>query len=195
MSTVSVPPTSWGAHNFQPMSFNPGTGLVYIPTMKSGMRIGPAHNDDDLKNFGNDKRRYFVILGAAVEMGIMDADDGTGGLLAWDPVARQKRWEVHYADSMWNGGTLTTAGNLVFQGTGRGQFIAYDARTGDKLWSMDAGLGIIAAPSPMQSMASSTSRSWSGMAALPASVASCLITGGGSTNSRGGCSPSPWAST
>jgi len=41
---------------------------------------------------------------------------------------------------------LSTAGNLVFQGTGRGQFIAYRATTGDKLWSFDAGLGIIAAP-------------------------------------------------
>src|SRR3989442_14681788 len=41
---------------------------------------------------------------------------------------------------------MTTAGNLVFQGIGRGQFVAYDARTGEKLWSFDAGLGIIAAP-------------------------------------------------
>jgi len=143
---VVVWPAAVGAHSFQPMSFNPDTGLVYIPTMKSGMRIGPAQSDDDLKNFGNDKRRYFAILGAKIEMGVMESDDGTGGLLAWDPVTQSKRWEVHYADSLWNGGTLTTAGNLVFQGTGRGQFIAYDASTGEKLWSTDVGLGVIAAP-------------------------------------------------
>jgi quinohemoprotein ethanol dehydrogenase len=40
---------------------------------------------------------------------------------------------------------MTTAGNLVFQGTGRGQFIAYDAGSGAKLWSFNAGLGIVGA--------------------------------------------------
>jgi quinohemoprotein ethanol dehydrogenase len=63
-----------------------------------------------------------------------------------DPVEQRKRWEVPYNDSLFNGGTMTTAGNLVFQGTGWGQFIAYSASTGEKLWSFYAGLGIIAAP-------------------------------------------------
>ena len=143
---VVIWPSALGAHGFQPMSFNSTTGLVYIPTMKLGMRIGPAQSDDDLRNYRNDKRRYFVISGAQMEMGIMESDDGTGGLLAWDPVTQKKRWEVHYTDSLWNGGTLATAGNLVFQGTGRGQFLAYNAGTGEKLWNIDAGLGIIAAP-------------------------------------------------
>jgi quinohemoprotein ethanol dehydrogenase len=49
--------------------------------------------------------------------------------------------------SPWNGGTLTTAGNLVFQGTADGRFIAYDARDGKKLWETPTGTGVIAAPS------------------------------------------------
>jgi quinohemoprotein ethanol dehydrogenase len=53
---------------------------------------------------------------------------------------------VKYPDSFWNGGTLATAGNLVFFGTGRGHLLAYDARTGDELWRFNAGLGINAAP-------------------------------------------------
>jgi quinohemoprotein ethanol dehydrogenase len=47
---------------------------------------------------------------------------------------------------LWNGGTLATAGNLVFQGTADGWFTAYDARDGKQVWRFDAGLGIIAAP-------------------------------------------------
>ena len=46
----------------------------------------------------------------------------------------------------WNGGLLSTAGGLLFQGTGQGKFIAYEARGGRKLWEFDAQTGIIAAP-------------------------------------------------
>jgi quinohemoprotein ethanol dehydrogenase len=48
--------------------------------------------------------------------------------------------------SPWNGGTLTSAGNLVFQGTADGRFVAYNARTGAKLWESPVGTGIVAAP-------------------------------------------------
>jgi quinohemoprotein ethanol dehydrogenase len=68
-----------------------------------------------------------------------------GRLLAWDPVAQKEAWRVEQV-SPWNGGTLTSAGNLVFQGTADGRFIAYDARTGEKLWESPVGTGIVAAP-------------------------------------------------
>jgi hypothetical protein len=67
-----------------------------------------------------------------------------GRLIAWDPVARKEAWRVEQV-SPWNGGTLTTAGNLVFQGTAHGRFAAY-ARTGDPLWESPVGTGIVAAP-------------------------------------------------
>lgn len=118
------------------MSFNPGTGLVYIPTMQMGQRTG------------------------AEEAARLVPDDRTGTLLAWDPVAQKKRWEVRYQDSFFNGETMSTAGNLVFQGTGRGQFVAYNANAGAKLWNFNAGLGIIAAPIFMKSVEFNTSRFW-----------------------------------
>ncbi|MGZ2852871.1 outer membrane protein assembly factor BamB family protein, partial [Pseudomonas aeruginosa] len=49
--------------------------------------------------------------------------------------------------SPWNGGTLTTAGNLVFQGTADGRFVAYDAKTGKTLWETPTGTGVVAAAS------------------------------------------------
>jgi quinohemoprotein ethanol dehydrogenase len=139
-------PSSAGAHNWQPMSFNPMTGLVYIPTMQLGLRIGPEADRSDLDNFDNPHRRYMPTLGAKSELVISDPQDGTAGLLAWDPVKQKKRWEVHYSDSFWNGGTMSTAGNLVFQGTGKGELAAYDARDGKKLWAFNAGLGITGSP-------------------------------------------------
>jgi glucose dehydrogenase/mono/diheme cytochrome c family protein len=68
-----------------------------------------------------------------------------GRLIAWDPVAQREAWRQEQI-SPWNGGTLTSAGNLVFQGTADGRFIAYDAKSGEKLWEAPVGTGIVAAP-------------------------------------------------
>ena len=56
---------------------------------------------------------------------------------------QQQAWSSEYA-SPWNGGTLTTAGNLVFQGTADGRFVAYNAKTGEKLWESPTGTGVVA---------------------------------------------------
>jgi len=65
--------------------------------------------------------------------------------LAWDPIGQKARWKAQL-NTFWNGGTLATAGDLVFQGAADGYFSAYNASTGQRLWRFDAGLGIIAAP-------------------------------------------------
>jgi len=108
------------------MSFSPIKGLVYIPAMDKGWRLGEPEVEE----------------GSTPQ----NPGPGTASLLAWDPVAQKRRWEVRYKDSFWNGGVLVTAGNLVFQGTGRGHLIAYHAGTGEKLWSFYGGLGIVAPP-------------------------------------------------
>ncbi len=138
-------PSAAGAHNWQASSYNPQTGLVYIPYMQIGMKFWrtpeAAARVKDVRSGG--------LTGVGVNMDFhVDPDDpldGKGSLLAWDPVAQKLKWRVDYP-AMWNAGTMTTAGNLVFQGTHTGQFNAFDARTGEKLWSFYAGLGILAPP-------------------------------------------------
>jgi quinohemoprotein ethanol dehydrogenase len=77
---------------------------------------------------------------------LFDRESVSGHLLAWDPVAQREVWRHPYG-MPWNGGTLTTAGNLVFQGTANGRFLAFRADDGRLLWqSHSAGTGIIAAP-------------------------------------------------
>lgn len=129
-------PGPWGAHNWQAMSFNPVTGLAYIPTMHMSTTW--------IRTAEKELRDKFFTLGM-VPIASDDPKASTGALLAWDPVAQKARWKVDY-EAVWNGGTLSTAGNLVFQGTADGEFLAYDARDGRRLWRFDAQRGITAPP-------------------------------------------------
>ena len=68
-----------------------------------------------------------------------------GRLIAWDPVKQKEVWSQELG-APWNGGTLVTAGNLVFQGTSDAHFKAFDASKGKLLWESPVGSGVIAAP-------------------------------------------------
>ena len=139
-------PSPWGVHNWQAMSFNPNTGLVYVPTMKLAGVYGTTPDkavEAEGETIGS--RNYGPALGATFGIAKIDQDDGTGALVAWDPVANKERWKIQQPTS-WNGGTLTTASNLVFQGTGDGWLHAHDASTGKELWKYNARNGIIAPP-------------------------------------------------
>ena len=128
-------PFNSGLHSWMRMAYSPATGLVYIPTMQMATRFHRGEpRDDDFNVFG---------LNVASVGG--NPGDGKGTLVAWDPVARKARWHVPL-DTLWNGGVVSTAGNVVFQGTADGWFSAYDARTGARLWHQNVGMGIIAAP-------------------------------------------------
>jgi quinohemoprotein ethanol dehydrogenase len=133
---VMLWPAGIGAHTHQMMSFSPQTGFVYVPISQVGAKMTRRERQaDDI---------YFN--GVSIKEYVGDPDDGKGALVAWDPVTQKPAWKVQLAD-MWNGGAMSTAGNLVFQGTADGYVSAYDARTGKRLWRFYAGMGIIAAPS------------------------------------------------
>ena len=70
-------------------------------------------------------------------------------LVAWDPVKQQEAWRSGVLGTI-GGGTLSTAGGLVFQGTNVGRFVAYDARDGKELWSIEAQTGVVAAPASFE---------------------------------------------
>ncbi|PQA86988.1 PQQ-dependent dehydrogenase, methanol/ethanol family [Marinicaulis flavus] len=141
-----VSPGPGGAHSWHPMSYNPETGLVYIPVNIGGFPYAPDPNyEPEPRGFNNGVN--FAAAALPADPNIKAAVKATvgGRLVAWDPVAQKEVWGVPYPGAG-NGGTVTTAGGLVFQGTKFGEFAAYDAASGDKLWSMDAQTGIVAAP-------------------------------------------------
>jgi len=139
-------PSAFGARNWHPMSFNPATGLAYMPVQ--GIPLTLADNKGWKFNAASPLEPH-SNLGWNLSMYVNAEPPKSkpyGRLIAWDPVAQKEKWVVEHV-SPWNGGTLSTAGNLVFQGTADGRFMAYDARDGKKLWETPTGTGVVAAPS------------------------------------------------
>jgi glucose dehydrogenase len=133
---VEIYPGPRGAHNWHPMSFNPSTGLVYIPGQENSF----VFRSDPASALGVVFGRGAPPPATAASPPVVPASIGAaapagqpGFLVAWDPVAQKERWRLHLATRE-NGGTLTTAGHLVFSGSATGMFFAHDARTGQKLW-------------------------------------------------------------
>ena len=139
-------PSPHGAHNWQPWSFNPETGLVYIPEQE----IGFPYEGDEMftaTTKGTNLGLNMLAVEPPLDQKGMDAATAgwKGALIAWDPVMQAPRWRVDHAGP-WNGGVLTTAGNLVVQGLATGRIEIYEADTGKKLWSFDAQTGVMAGP-------------------------------------------------
>ncbi|MEQ1930300.1 MAG: PQQ-dependent dehydrogenase, methanol/ethanol family [Parvularculaceae bacterium] len=139
-------PGPLGAHNWQPMSMSRETGLVYIPAQEVPLMYG------DQAKFEYTPGRWNT--GANLLLGSLPTDEAVqkavramikGRLIAWDPVKQEARWSVEHKGP-WNGGLLSSAGGLVFQGTADAHFAAYDAATGAELWKQPTQTGVMAAP-------------------------------------------------
>jgi alcohol dehydrogenase (cytochrome c)/quinohemoprotein ethanol dehydrogenase len=128
------------------MAYNPQTGLVYIPVQDAAF---PYFADSDFErtglgfNTGVDFDRASMPQVPEVKAEIMSGVKGF--LLAWDPVDQVEVWRAEYPGPS-NGGVLTTAGNLVIQGTAGGDVVAYRADNGERLWSAPARTGVLAGP-------------------------------------------------
>jgi quinohemoprotein ethanol dehydrogenase len=152
--SVLLSPGPGGGHNWQPMSFDPVNKLVFIPGQESSGVYTPDRNfkfNPGFRNTGmlgglnGPRRPDGQIIPTAPPgppvtpkepEGAENQPKATSGgfLVAWDPVAQKERWRVADAGGFNGGGTVATAGNLVFHGA-----IAYNAQTGEKLWEAHLG--------------------------------------------------------
>lgn len=154
-------PSQAGAHNWQPMSYHPGTGLVYIPVIDA-----PMVYIDTSKRPAGLIEGMFTVPGVPAEMydpqamkplfgqlpsiesltaGVSAPPRSRGELRAWDPLRQRVAW-AQPGFSMWDGGVMSTAGNLVFQGDAAGVLRVLAADTGRLLKSVDVGTAMMAAP-------------------------------------------------
>ena len=148
---IWILPGTYGGHGWQAMSYDPKQKLVFIPTME----IAAVHRVK--KTF--EETGLYKMLPETVNTGtefnlfdtVPDMSDGdnippiTGELIAFDPLTGETRWSVKHKQ-FWNGGPLTTAGGLVFQGNASGFLEAYNAKNGKLVWSKNVYTGIMAPP-------------------------------------------------
>src|SRR5437867_1202554 len=153
--SITLAPGPGGAHNWAPMSFNPNTGLVYIPTSTSSTSTFTLDTNFVYKpgerTIGIIRCNRRATPGAEpapqststrpspAAIGPVAPEGQRGMLVAWDPVTQKERWRMAGGGST-GGGTVTTAGNLVFQVIPDGRFLAYSADKGEKLLEVQTGL-------------------------------------------------------
>jgi len=130
-----VVPSAGGAHSWHPMAFNPNTGYMYIPTNYGSF---PLVAEAGAK-MGN--QLLSINVGKRPQDPAPELEGAGSYLLAWDPVAKEPVWQQRQGGS--RSGVLTTAGNLVFQGTADRTFSAFRADTGDKIWTTETQSGIV----------------------------------------------------
>jgi glucose dehydrogenase len=118
------------------MTYDQSTGLVYIPTNNLCM---------DMVDTQPEYKRGAFYLGNDFQIKKPVKGDYMGGLAAWNPVTHKQIW-LDKNPLPWTGGTMSTAGGVVFQGNVQGWFNAYDAKSGKQLWGFNTGSGISAAP-------------------------------------------------
>jgi len=139
---VNLYPSFLGMHAWPPQSYSPRTGLVYIPTLE----VASGFSDE-----GVDKSPWKPLLYTPSYSGLtagttdVPEDAGKSILVAWDPRTQKAAWKIE-TRGISNGGTLATAGNLVFQGHADGKVHAYAADTGRDLWTFAAGQAITGVP-------------------------------------------------
>jgi alcohol dehydrogenase (cytochrome c) len=136
---VTVWPSVSGGTNWQHLSFNPQTGLLYMNSIHLGMTYEAPANQGVMtpgKPSGP---------GSVKRTAVFDDPNIRGHLRAVDPMTGKSKWEVPFKSPNW-ASTLTTASNLVFTGLMTGEFQAFDADTGKLLWSFQTPSGILGQP-------------------------------------------------
>ena len=141
-----VYPSPYGGHNWHPMAYNPATGLVYIPALDVPMVFGqPSQFEYNTRTWNTGLNQTLMAPPDSLVDELETRKLAKGHLLAWDPVAQKQAWKVQHSGA-WNGGLLSTAGGLVFQGRADGYLAAYAADSGREVWESQTYAGIIAPP-------------------------------------------------
>lgn len=137
-----IRPSPYGAHTWTPMSLHPKTGLVYLPVVDMPYVYG---GDKDWK-FQPNSWNTGLDMSAFESFGETESNETWGAyLLAWDPVNQREVWR-HTHRTGFNGGTLSTGDDLLFEGAADGRFVAYRASDGKQLWESPVGTGAMAGP-------------------------------------------------
>ncbi|MFL5761257.1 MAG: PQQ-dependent dehydrogenase, methanol/ethanol family [Thermomicrobiales bacterium] len=126
---VLICPGANGGSEWSPSSYSPQTEMMYVCGIHQPQiwTTKPDKLEPGTLRLGS----AFITPPGGKTWGTFTAMDVHTNKIAW-----QKK-----LDNMCIGGSLATAGGLVFAGEADGNFDAYDAKTGDVLWQFQTGAG------------------------------------------------------
>jgi PQQ-dependent dehydrogenase (methanol/ethanol family) len=130
----NICPAALGSKDEQPSSYDPKSGLVFVPTNHVCMTYEP---------FQVEYTAGQPYVGATLTMfPTPNSHGGMGNFIAWDPSVGRIVWSKPERFSVWSG-ALTTAGDVVFYGTLEGYLKAVSTKDGKELWKFKTPSGII----------------------------------------------------
>lgn len=147
-----IAPSMMGGHNWYPMSYNPKTGLVYIPTNKQSAPYAQSKGSSDTDVPGGGRGFNMSLSTKLYKPTVYDNNPNAPipwvnatRLIAWDPIAQKEVWGLD-RPIFNSGGLLSTAAGLLLQGDAAGMFTIRDVKDGKELWNFDIRSGAIAPP-------------------------------------------------
>lgn len=138
---VTIAPGIAGGSNWSPVSINPVTSHVFI----SGIHRPATYYRKPLKGDNSLPWQTYTYFEFEDNHPEFKGEKPYGTLSSIDLADGKLQWQHKTRDPM-IGGSLATAGGLVFSGEGDGEFFALDAETGNKLWSYQQSYGVNAPP-------------------------------------------------
>jgi len=136
---IDIPPDRLTTRKLVPQFTPPGADMIYAPGTEGGANYGPLSYS----------AQTGLLYVNAVDMPMNGGRPARGYLSAYDPTTGEVAWQKSF-DGWGQGGTLVTAGGLVFAGSGSntaGYFYAFNAKTGEELWKFNTGAGVYSSPS------------------------------------------------
>ena len=131
-----------GGDNWPPSSFNPSNDYYYVCSQSGAVALNLATTKTKLKSY----KAGETFTGSNPTLGFLGFDT-PGFLTAYDMKTGKMVWQKSLPKESCYSGSVTTAGNLVFSGRDNGEFVAYNATTGEQLWAFQTGAGANAAAS------------------------------------------------
>ncbi len=130
-----------GGDNWPPSSYDPEKNMYFVCSQSGALGLVVPPKEQGFK-----EGETYIGSDTIIASGF----DTTGYLTAYDMSTGKIAWQDEFKGESCYSGAVTTAGGLVFNGHNDGKLVAYDAESGEELWSFQTGAGANTTVTPFE---------------------------------------------